>query len=424
MVGLVTVYTIYLDHGEAYGNLGDEAMLLNAARRIRQRLGQVRFIIPTRQGAPTPELDGAIEIPSPTIAVQKTFGKVRHLMRLCGRFDLLGWRALVEILTDTFSRWGGGENWRQLRDELSRCDAIYCVGAANLNDFARYNCLLPKYMLFKVAKKERLPIIVSSQTVGPLELRWTKRMVRRMVKEANLFSVRDWGVSRDVLSDADVDVERIPFVGDEAFTLPTAPKAKATQWMERNGVDPGTNFGVLHFRATDYTKQTTSHYPMLAEVLDRIDTDCQILFLPMSYWPESRRDRQCGETIRRMMEKTGKMNVLKSVPSASIAKRIVGMARWSICLSYHVQVFSLAEETPMTILSSGDYYSVKARGMQRLLGNSVPFVDLDTASVSECCEAIEGMKKEHGRIADALKMAKTNVMRNNEKPVEALVQSL
>src|ERR1700732_877804 len=71
---------VFLDHGEAYGNLGDEAMLQSALRRLSAHLGPVRFVVPRQERRPLPSLAGfdIQEVPSPYTTFARLVDKPHH----------------------------------------------------------------------------------------------------------------------------------------------------------------------------------------------------------------------------------------------------------------------------------------------------------------------------------------------------------
>ena len=294
---------IYLDHGGAYGNLGDEAMLTNAARRIRECIGSVRFIIPREEGAPLPDVGPCVEIPSPNTKIAALgmglvrIGPLRRFLEQFRYYPILRRMRKMVVGNRALSPWN------TLLEHVENAAAVYLVGAANLNDFARYSCLLPRYLLVEQAHQLGVPVVVSSQTVGPLKLPWTRQAVYDMWRRAHFFSVRDGGVSHALLASMGIDPHSAPIVGDEALTLPGCNMGVVKRFLLSVGVDPSRPFALFHFRATDYLRSTKRHLSKLAAAIDMARVDERILFLPMSYWRHSGEDEQVGATIRSILAK-------------------------------------------------------------------------------------------------------------------------
>jgi len=419
--------TIYLDHGEAYGNLGDEAMLLNAVRKIRKALGEdTHFIMPKREDAPLPELENVRFFSPARYELENAFNKLkengfteRHptLAKNDRIQRLIAWRTL-HYKPRKFSFW------TQMLGLLERCDAVYCVGAANFNHLGRYLCLLPKYMLCHEAKRRRIPLIVSSQTVGPLDIDWTQKLLRKTIDMATHFSVRDGGISMDCIKQIGADTHKVESVGDEALSLPPSEESVTDQYLKDSGASPDAPYLVFHYRSTDYTQDTERFYPTLAAAFDKLPDGYQVYFQPMSYWSHSGDDQACGEAIRSHMQKPEKLQVLKTTRDVSVAKGVIMKSQGVIALSYHVQVFALSAAKPIIILTSGSYYKVKAEGMRRLLKGSAPLIDLEEDGVDTITQLIRdwlhGAKQQSRNLANI----RQQLLEVNDAPVEALVAAL
>jgi len=405
---------IYLDHGEAYGNLGDDAMLLNAVRRIRQRIGPCSFVLPVKAGCPMPEVEDCTVILSPR-ATMSAWAQGLRLLSVPVRLVRRGTPdAVWRLAGAAMARWPhAGRGWHRAVVELCACDALYCVGAANMNEWAKRGPLLMKWALIKTAGRLGKPVIVSSQTIGPFRSHWTLEKTVEAVRSADHFSFRDRHVSLDILTEAGVDTSGLPEVGDEAFSLPRAA-----------GVDPGRPFGLIHFRATDYVRRTAPHYPKLAAALDRLPTDAQLAFLPMSRGFHSPPDVECAAAIRAQMRRPERLFVLECPTDPRLARRLVAMARWVAALSYHLQVFALAEAVPVLLLVSGDYYRQKAAGLNGWTEGRMPMADLDAVSADDLCDRILGLEQHRQGHATVLREAAAKVAAVNDLPVEALARCL
>lgn len=414
---------VFLYHGEAYGNLGDEAMLLAAVERIRRCLAEVSFVVHRRGGVPLPDIGQVEWVDPPSEIVTQLLGRRRMTYRLWdalarGLISPLPWRVARQLSDPTRMP----DDWRRLLQQLRRCDAVYMVGAANLNDYAVYPCVLPKYAIVRAAAEMGIPVIASAQTVGPVSRPWVRRMIRELIDACELFSIRDGGVSYQHLGLSSQATEAIPIVGDEAFSLPPADPSTVGAFLKAGGVDVDRPFGVLQFRPTDYTADTSGHYQKLADALDSAEEGRQFVFLPMSAYLHD--DRSAGQAIRAAMRDPARLIVLPTPEDARMARGIVAVAEWVMSLSYHVQVFAMAAGRPLAALTSGPYYAVKAEGMRLLLGDRLPVCDLATATVASLASVIEFLDGCHGRAWPAALDARQRIQLANDLPVEALAAAV
>lgn len=415
---------IYLDHGEAYGNLGDEAMLINASRRLQKALGDVEFVIPRAGDAPLPDIEGATHVTSPNPALRRLMRRLVPLGRIREWFHELNWDPLALLTPFLMRVLGGTEEWKNMLGYLSRCDGLYLVGAANLNDFARLPCVLPKYALVCEALTRDIPVVVSSQTVGPLSIPWVQRAVRRMVNQADSFTTRDRGVTRDFLTEAGVNSSAVTFSGDEAFTLPTASEQRVTSYLQESGIGSSESISLIHFRGTDYTQQTEQYYDTLASAFDSIDTQSRLCFVPMSYGEHSGDDEACGNAIRDRMKAPEKLTVLDASTEVKIVRGLFSRAEWMLGLSYHTQIFALSAACPFGLLASGEYYHTKARGVHNIVNRRMPFLSMSEATPRDIVETMEDLKTNRSSYEDYLRKVRNNVLDVNDRPVQAMKSAL
>ena len=171
--------------------------------------------MPHKAGEPLPNIGPHMDIaPSRRIAKQMA-SRIMAIAWLRNWLDNQASNPIPGFVMNVMSSLNGIGSRRRLIHELQRCDAVYCVGAANLNDFARYQCVLPKCMLIKQAHELGIPAVVSSQTVGPLDLPWAQQAVVQAATRATYFSLRDGGMSKKLLISLGVDSSRLFSVGGE-----------------------------------------------------------------------------------------------------------------------------------------------------------------------------------------------------------------
>lgn len=119
-----------------------------------------------------------------------------------------------------------------------------------------------------------------------------------------------------------------------------------------------------------------------------------------------------------------RLYVLECPTNPALARRLVGMARWVVALSYHVQVFAMAEATPMLLLVSGGYYAGKAAGLNAWADGRMPVADLDACSPGQICELVRDLERKRQQYQATLRSAARKMTAVNDRPVEALARCL
>lgn len=387
---------IYVDHGEAYGNLGDEAMLLNALRRLDIYLGPCDFVLPAETGRPLPlGLKNVTTVPSPYSIFSRAAGKIQNrlapvrgipLLKEHVNWDILSWRLAAKRLTAGAKHDG---DVQALIDTFQSCDAFYGVGAADFSDFWLQG-ILYKSWLYKTVRPFVKVSALSSQGIGPLATSWARREMARAFSTLDLLSFRDFSESQAIVTATRPEKVEYRVTGDEAFTLPPSTVEKASNMLSAAGLPVDAPFVAVHFRTTDYTRETFDLIPRVARLLDRLSnmTDYSFVFLPMSYHLHSHIDQECGRLIREKMALSQRLLLLPECRDVTVIKRIVGMARFSLGLSYHIHVFSLSQGHPALILYTGDYYRYKSDGLLGFYGEPNSALDLNTTEDGQVLTAV------------------------------------
>ncbi len=473
----VSPHRIFIDHGEAYGNLGDEAMLLNALRRLQALAGPCEFTLPVKPEQPLPEALPPVQTTASALAAfEELIRPLRRGLRRCARVTGLPvlervepalWRAATWLADRVVLADGGLARWARrwlplprtfcnalldYRAALRQSEAFYSVGAADLSDFWPAGVIYKEW-LYRLARRTVPLVIVSSQGVGPLENAALRRRARRALGHAHHVSFRDYEQSLRLFdegehhgnlpvddssqlesparrNDPSAGVSPLPsrpqvaIVGDEAFTLPPADEERAWMWLGQAGVRPGVRFVACHFRATDYTRDTRMLVPRLAGLLDRLSHEQRItlVFMPMSYARHSCIDRELGLALRNAMNRTDALLIPPECRDVTVVKAAVGLARFSLGLSYHVHVFSLSQGHPALILYTGGYYRAKSDGLIGFYGAPSQALDLDLSDDAAVLHATAEIER---RYADACaEIARVNqaLLGVNDLPVRALAR--
>lgn len=415
---------VFLDHGEAYGNLGDDAMLMAAQRRIAEALeGRVSFVVPRREAEPLPDLAQTQFVPSARLAIPEAV-------------DRLGthrWAALLGSLRQPYllERWiarresllSGSPAWQAMTDALARCDALYAVGCGNMNDIAPHVTLLYRLALCRAAKRRGIPVITSSQGLGPLRQRWSRIVAEHICALSEQFTLRAPFAAGQAVAQCR-RVARAPVVGDEAYSLATASEERWARLLRRNRLVPGTPYLVIHYRSAGYVGGVDTALEVLAEALSRIPFAGSYVFAPMSLGGHSLEDAAVGRRLQSMLGRDRPFVTLVGLEDPLLAKALVWGASGVVALSYHLQVFALSGAIPFVILTQGPYYRAKADGMQRLAGGTTPVLELPGTDPGQAAHRLgRWLRDRAGQIAE-LRHSQRRIESVNTLPVQGLMRCL
>jgi polysaccharide pyruvyl transferase WcaK-like protein len=406
---------IYLEHGEAYGNLGDDAMLMCALDRLTEYVGDCRFRIPIQKGENFEWLSKKrIEFVAPIRSL---------ILSEYDRFkEVDPWKTFEVLREELLSSVNGKKkpSWvRCLLESLADVDVAYFVGAANLNDFALRHCVIPKCLFLETCYRLKIPVVISSQTCAPLQERKTLDLVRKTLQRANFVSLRDRGVSLALLKPG-WEGNSLMEIGDEAFRLAVAPDSQVFAQFKALGIERNVRPTVaFHFRATDYTKETECHFEKLVNLLDQIvgEWDADILALGLSYNPLLN-DRELLDRLRAKVRRPERVFVFQS-KDPTLVKGMVGHCYCAVGLSYHLHVFASSLHVPFLPLSSGPYYGAKLAGLLAWYGLEELLIDLGQESLDTIRQRLRSFRANYGGIREQLVAGNRRISEVNDLPAKA-----
>lgn len=434
---------VYVDHGEAYGNLGDEAMLLNAFDRLTRYLGPCHFILPKEDERPLPVGLSQVEfILPPRLIFLRRVEVLRRwfnkLNRIPGAWkwlrkpnNLFFWRLatwwikLEATLTTLGLRRSTMAGLDPFRNLLSTCDVFYGVGAAGLNDCSP-GVLLYKAWLYSEARRFVKVSALSSQGLGPFQTRWAKPLLCKAFSKLDLLSFRDFRNSYDWVHVDSPKGVRYKVTGDEAFTLIPSEPDRIAAYLVSVGLPKQESFIAIHFRATDYTQDTQSFLPRIAEILDGLlrQISHHLVFFPMSYDLHSGDDELYGRRIRELMCEKERMHIAPASRDVRLVKGAIGRARYSLGLSYHVHVFSLSQGHPALVLYTGEYYRYKSEGLIDYYGRPSVALDMNNATIASIIAACKAIENDYASVCHAIERVNQQILMDNDWVLKEMASML
>jgi len=434
---------IFVDPGEAYGNIGDEMMLLNALRRLEYYLVPCEFIMPAQDGKPLPDLPKNIRlIPHPYLAFQ-FWSRPGWLVAAIGRrIPILGrwfrsskiafpWHWSTRILDILLLLYrihilpSPGRILKTFADAVRTCDVFYGVGAAGLNDY-NLPSLVYKCWLYKTMRPWVKVSAVSAQGIGPMETPWAGKWLKKSFESLDLLSFRDCSFSYDFVRRLNPKHVRYNVVADESFSLPPSNRREAIAFIKSTGLEQNDSFIAFHFRAKDYTQDTTPLIPYIASILDAV---CEtvphfIVFFPMSYHTHSTFDEVGGLAIQAAMKNPKRMIIAPVCKNLSLLKGAIGLARYSMGLSYHVHVASLQQGHPALILYSGEYYRYKSEGLIGFYGPPNVALDVQRTSLEDIINAVKDIERNYDKACTVIRKTNKDISKKNDWTIREMARML
>lgn len=431
---------VYVDHGEAYGNLGEEAMILNALARIEDFLHPRKIYIthPADEPLPTGGNRRVQDSPSPFRAFREAAEKWQRRLRRLRKVpvlrrwirpagDVTYWRFLawIDRRLPFLSGLRGNAEVRQFLSALQDSRVYYHVGMSGLNEFWEHGLVFKRWVLQQARARVEL-VVLSSQGLGPVTTASTRSEMRELLELADIISLRDKSHSMELLAELKITRAAAKIVFDEAFSLVAAPAEAAREWLARAGVSPADAFVAVHYREVDYTCGARDPVARVGDILQlaRQETGLKFLFVPMSYAAHSRIDHELGRKIAAYLGNPDWFCLLPECRDVRIIKAVIGQARFSMGLSYHTHVFSLSQGHPALVLYTGGYYGLKSEGLVGFFGPPSRALDLDKVSAGQIAEAVREIVANHDSACRHIAAVNDSLRRDNDWTLEEIRRQL
>lgn len=405
---------IYIDHWEDYESIGDQAMLLNAMRRLEDHLGPCTLVTPHSPKKPGSFLlPNMVPVSPPTNELTSTASQLRALYSKAARLfpsifpaagikstKSLDWAQKIFTLKLFFYSFGlhfvFKESFRSFLKDIKQCDVFFTVGDCSLNDYWLEGVILKSWLINTV--RPFIPIcVLSSQGIGPLTAPSLRRRLVDALKKLDILSFRDFSYSKALVEFEGLSGVPYEIVCDEAFTYPSCDQKTSWDFLKAVGIEEDQPFIAVNFRNTDFTQSTTYLLEKIADLLDQviITTQKSIVFVCMSQGGDYGQDHAAGLSLKSTMKQADKFYVLEPMDDIGLVKGIIGQAAYTIGISYHLHVFSLSQGHPTIALYTGEYYKTKLDGLVAFYGEPSCSVDFSAIDVEEVLRYIVALEAQY-----------------------------
>jgi polysaccharide pyruvyl transferase WcaK-like protein len=274
--------------------------------------------------------------------------------------------------------------------ELESTSLLFNVGGGNLTSvwpgtFYR-KCML--YILCRILGK---PVILSGQTIGPFYGWFDKRLANFALNRVNVITLRE-RFSKDVLQKVGVTKPLIRVTADDSILLPPAPKKKVEEVYSKEKIPrdhPLIAVNMIRLSILPPSKLKKGK-KILAQIADHLISkyDTRIVFVPMQYAPNAD-DRIAAFEVLKLMKHKNEASILMHEYDDRTLKAVIGHTDLAIGFRYHFTVFAVNMGVPAIGIYSGDYYSVKIKGILELMGQRRYACDLEKTSFNDLKDLVE-----------------------------------
>ncbi len=277
-----------------------------------------------------------------------------------------------------------------------RTALLYEMATADLVFFCGGGCLTGKTLsrlwdsmfIIRLACIFRTPCVLSGQTVGVWNSRFSRWLAGQGLKMASLIAIRDADGSVEALKELDLSPPQILTTCDDALFLEKRHDPDRIRGIfSASNLDPAiadSRFIVLNIHYWGFPEESDRQWLLdrAATILSRLaDIDpIHVIGLPMIAT-----DEQALLDLEQKRVHNG-YRMLHYDMDFRIARDLISRSRICITMKHHPIIFALGERVPAISLSHGDYYEHKnggALGLFKLMDCSVRLEQGDYADQFE-----------------------------------------
>jgi polysaccharide pyruvyl transferase WcaK-like protein len=289
------------------------------------------------------------------------------------------WRAMQWLRSDTtFHR------------QLASARAVIIPGSGSMNSLWWHDWLYVKAAETLAARRAGVPVLMSSQGIGPAFTHWLDRYVARwMFNACALVGVRDAAQSGALLAAIGVHRQRVHHTGDDALLI-AADAVPAVRWMA--DIPPqrlrlGINLRDSSTYGRKYPKPTPALWAKALDSLLDQGVDVQLVFVPISYDQQDDDRVAARAVIRELRCDPSRVTLIEEELDATALRGVIATLHAGLGISYHFLLFCLAANVPVLGVWQNAYYQHKQQGLFRLYEMHDHALDVrqhDAATLSTC----------------------------------------
>jgi polysaccharide pyruvyl transferase WcaK-like protein len=371
--------TIFVDHG-SHQNIGDKAMLFNIIKYLNP---DFKCIVVDRSISFQEELSPyAIEMaPDPNTLCRMSYWRLRDystqpkilrpILR-CYFWLILIARAhqLKSLVLHPRTDYNKTDKkllqWAAI---LKKTDAFWVVGGGNLNDIWIENTFW-KTIFAEIFHAQNKPVIFSGQGIGPIKHWFTRTLIKRLLRNTSLLSVRE-KISLESVQSLGKVSEKCHITCDDALSIQTTPF----------NIRLPSRFIALNLRLGEYAIANDSLFKKYCRLIKKLITlypEHSFIFIPIALNDADSDISAAKKLIQQIPEYQNKFTILENNLSAGNIKYVLGLAEFNIGVSYHFCLFSLSSGIPTIGIYSNDYYRQKLVGLFEMFGITNSILNLNT----------------------------------------------
>jgi polysaccharide pyruvyl transferase CsaB len=251
-------------------------------------------------------------------------------------------------------------SWRVIRAALRETDVLVSGGGGLLQDATSIRSNLYYLGVLRLARHLGRRTMVLAQSIGPLQARLTRFLVRWGLRGVDAITVRDER-SRRQLADLGLDVSGVRVTADPAFVVTPAPPARAQEILAAEGVPQDRPLLGVSLRPTENQARVLSATSAsLTELID--EWAVRVLLFPF----QPGQDRDLAAQAQAAVQRPAWTHVLQGEYTIPELLALTGQLDLLVGVRLHSLLFAAAQGVPFVGIS----YDPKVDGLLETFGQS------------------------------------------------------
>jgi len=283
--------------------------------------------------------------------------------------------------------------------------ALILAGGGYLNSVWWLDGLYSKAFPVILAKFANVPVLLTSQGLGPFNHFLDRYIAKRVFKNADIIGVRDDENSKAVVKGVGAQTSKVIHTGDDALLLKPEQDSVLRKILEAEKIPNAALIGVNLRDASSYSANyakllVTSYAQLLDEIVSQPGR--HLVFIPISY-NYADDDRKSAQQIVKAMRFQDRVTIIRKEYDASQLRGLIGRMNIAIGTSYHFLLFALSGNVPSVGVYQNEYYKQKLQGLFSLFGMQKYCLNMNGDDRKSAETIIEDLFQNNHEIIEMLK---------------------
>lgn len=251
-------------------------------------------------------------------------------------------------------------SWWAIQASLRESDGLISGGGGLLQDATSIRSNLYYLGILRLARRLHKKTMLFAQSIGPLQARLTRILVRWGIRDVDAITVRDER-SRRQLANLGLEVSHVSVTADPAFAAPSAAPERGRAILADEGIPLDRPLLGVSLRPTarqDHVLQEVS------EALALLVDELQVRVLLFPFHPEQ--DRELAAQAQAAIQRPARTHVLRGEYTIPELLALTGQLDFLIGIRLHSLIFAAAQGVPFLGIS----YDPKVEGFLEAFGGS------------------------------------------------------